>query len=663
MARAFGVEWPRRALVAAGLLCHTPIEGLGASATRGKALRLYQTVDFQVVVEGHLSWAREVIWDQISADDQLRLMDELEEAARRASDPCLYVSMFGEFSSGKSTLLNALLGESLLPSSALVTTSVPTVLRPGEASRLGIRRGSNGDWLRLGEAPFRTWYRRVVGRAPPMRAGTALRALLTSKDAAAELAEIEVGVPRAVLGSDVVLVDTPGFNATDARHHELARAAARRTDLAVVVVPATAPVSMSLGDFLTDALAEQLDRCVFVLTKGRLVDDDDQPDLLRWTARRLRDVGIVDPLVLEAPSADEALKAWESGQRDGPAVEQLTELAAALADFAAQHHEAAVEQSIRALLSDLMTSMHHSASAEREQLTRAERELASMRVTHLERFLETWAGPAKDAVRRTVLDVPRPMPLGTPELTGEVEQRVRAATSAEQLRTLAHELSGMVTRHMGAEAKKLVARQAKAARAVLAAAREDLGADFSREYARLVELSGGTLAPVQLRTRVRIGGTTVDVSHAFTTTVASSSKLVTDQNLATGAGAGVGAVIGTILLPGIGTVIGGFLGALFGGVSETKRAAFLTEVKRAIGQAEDTVAAAVRRDLGALAEQGCAEVDRVVEAYTDAFAADVRELAAEEARRRKTMAEQIEAATAVIEESRRRRAELEGRSR
>ena len=623
---------------------------------------MHDVDDFARLVDDQLSWAREVIWDEIGSSDQLRLMDELEAVTRRASDPSLYVAVFGEFSSGKSTLLNALLGESLLPSSSLVTTSVPTLLRPADERWLRVRLDGSGDWLTLGEPAFRTWYRRAVGRAAPKLVSTALRTLLTTERAASDLAEIEVGVPATILGDGVVIVDTPGFNATEARHRELALAAARRTDLAVVVVPATAPVSLSLGEFVTGELADQLTRCVFVLGKGRLFDADEQADLVRWTVRRLEDLGVSDPLVLEAPSADEALKALESGRRDDPAVDRLAELAQALGTFAARHHRPAVEASIRSLLGDLMASLQASASSEREQLRKAEQDLASMRVADLEKFLEAWSGPTKDVVRRAGLKIRDPLPLNQGSVSAVVTERVAAAISSDQLQALAGELPQIVDERFGAGAKSLLRKQADTARDHLARALDALAADFAKEYGRLAALSNQTTAPVTLRAdRVKLSSTTVDLSKAFKTTTDSSAKLVSDEKWATGAGAGVGAVIGTILLPGVGTVIGGFLGALFGGISETKRAAFKAEVERAVAQAERKVESAVRKDLDRIVRLACDEVDRIAGIYAETFGPDVAELVAEEARRRSVMAERIQAATRVIDETKRRRALLVGR--
>jgi ribosome biogenesis GTPase A len=54
------------------------------------------------------------------------LFCQIERIKKRRHDPHLYLAIIGEFSSGKSTLINALLRDDLLKTSALVTTATAT---------------------------------------------------------------------------------------------------------------------------------------------------------------------------------------------------------------------------------------------------------------------------------------------------------------------------------------------------------------------------------------------------------------------------------------------------------------------------------------------------------------------------------------------------------
>jgi len=63
-------------------------------------------------------------------DDQIT--DDARSAAERIAEGRFYVACVGQFKRGKSTLLNALIGEPILPSGVVPVTAVPTILRFGE---------------------------------------------------------------------------------------------------------------------------------------------------------------------------------------------------------------------------------------------------------------------------------------------------------------------------------------------------------------------------------------------------------------------------------------------------------------------------------------------------------------------------------------------------
>jgi hypothetical protein len=78
----------------------------------------------------------------LGADD---IAQSARELATRLSEGRFYVACVGQFKRGKSTLLNALVGDSILPTGVVPVTSVVTVLRFGE--RRGARiLSSDGDW-------------------------------------------------------------------------------------------------------------------------------------------------------------------------------------------------------------------------------------------------------------------------------------------------------------------------------------------------------------------------------------------------------------------------------------------------------------------------------------------------------------------------------------
>jgi len=82
-------------------------------------------------------------------DAVLRMLEELggefiggqkriQELCGRLTEERFHLAILGQFKRGKSTLVNAFLGEPLLPASVVPLTSIPTFLRPGPKRLLRI---------------------------------------------------------------------------------------------------------------------------------------------------------------------------------------------------------------------------------------------------------------------------------------------------------------------------------------------------------------------------------------------------------------------------------------------------------------------------------------------------------------------------------------------
>lgn len=56
-----------------------------------------------------------------------------------------YVACVGQFKRGKSTLINALIGQEVLPTGFIPVTAVPTIIRFGERSHARVRT-RDGSW-------------------------------------------------------------------------------------------------------------------------------------------------------------------------------------------------------------------------------------------------------------------------------------------------------------------------------------------------------------------------------------------------------------------------------------------------------------------------------------------------------------------------------------
>lgn len=131
----------------------------------------------------------------------------------------LNVLFFGEFNRGKSTLINALLGRTVLPARLIPTTGHVTSVRFGEVEEVHL--------LRLTETT----------EIHPLAALDSVASLHADGSGRDDIEEIAVTVNHSLLRRRLVLLDTPGMN-EDAVRHARTESAILRADLIVFVLDA-----------------------------------------------------------------------------------------------------------------------------------------------------------------------------------------------------------------------------------------------------------------------------------------------------------------------------------------------------------------------------------------------------------------------------------------
>ncbi len=261
------------------------------------------------IVAEHVQWAGTVADSLLPAQDQAEIARLRRVITGRNADRPLSVGVFGQFSSGKSTLLNALFGAGLLPSAARVTTSVATRLWPAKSDSLRVTPRGGDQVLEFGTDAFGAWYQSVAGLAQPLGIRGALQGIMRSPRAAKDLAQIDVGLAGTILGPGVMVTDTPGFDATDTGHREVAQRVADEVDLAIVLIPASEPGSMSLATFLDEVLKDLKGRCAFVFTKFRQIPADQRAELQEHLVSWLDQHGFPGAPVIRADATDLAVAA------------------------------------------------------------------------------------------------------------------------------------------------------------------------------------------------------------------------------------------------------------------------------------------------------------------------------------------------------------------
>ncbi|MGM1077459.1 dynamin family protein [Streptomyces sp. H28] len=620
-------------------------------------------------VAGHLRWVHGLLSGlDLLAEHRDALRSRLWAVRSRADDPELRVAVFGETSSGKSTLLNAFLRRRLLPSSARVTTRTTTVLRH--------REDAEGLTVRTDEDVVLTWpsqsFDDWAGRTPGTDGGRledALHRVLTT-DLADRVRGLHVLTDVALLGGDVTVIDTPGFSVTDPGHRELAEEAARQADVALVVVPAVAALSMTLVDFLTGPLRDHHDRCAFVLTKLDLLDEDEHPETVEVVTHRLRELGFTDPVLLPcAPgrALTEALAttpADAAAPRPGPRgpghLAPFLDVEAEIVRLAADRRRSAVAATVCGLLSDLLAAVEETTDSRRAELSRSRGELAALTLPDLTEFLDGWAGRARDRVGSDpLLSVPPDVPAASREELATAIDDAVAGNKINNTAKAAEEVSRLVRLHLRERAEQQVRAAVGRAGELLTEAAGELAKDFGRQYDRLAGLAGESTTTSPAPAVDWTEPPAPDLSGIDAALATIGATLVTSDNWRTGGGAAAGALVGSMIAPGLGTVIGGVLGAAFGTRStDATRQQFLDRARPVIAAGHDEIDTLVADCVRRVRRDAHAGIDALRRRYDTTWREEIDRLTAAHDRQLDQLAAAISAAEKAAAAARRRREEV-----
>jgi Dynamin family len=324
------------------------------------------------------------------ADDARLVADGLRRTAQHVKPDTVQVGFGGHFSSGKSSLINLLIGTPLLPTSDYPETGVACLLRSGDANRVLVRTDAD-----VTEVPFSTEaiasYVSLIGDdgdyRQEVRAVQDLRIILANRP----------------IPAGATWVDSPGINDASARTMEVPAKVARDSHVLVWVVNSRQPLALTEQAFLAEHMTQAGPTSVVFLVNVFLENDTTEAWEAFITSRAYRhetritesiDTGNVPPCVVFASARAAAL------QRDGFGGPQACALVASISDPAAPRIVATRLFRAERELCRLLAELHARMAAEQQRVTTASAMAAEhekRRKRRHEEFLR--------AVRKEIADV------------------------------------------------------------------------------------------------------------------------------------------------------------------------------------------------------------------------------------------------------------------
>jgi hypothetical protein len=174
----------------------------------------------------------------------------------------------GQFKRGKSTLINALIGEAILPTGITPITAVPTVVRYGKDRAVRVRL-SGREWTSIDPADLEQY---VSEEGNP--------------ENAKRIEAAEVFVPSPTLSSGMCFVDTPGLGSVFGGNTAATKAFVPHIDAAVVVIGADPPIG---GDELAliEAVTQHVRDLLVVINKADRVSELERQVATSFTRKML----------------------------------------------------------------------------------------------------------------------------------------------------------------------------------------------------------------------------------------------------------------------------------------------------------------------------------------------------------------------------------------
>lgn len=272
----------------------------------------------------------------------------LAELNKRLDEGRFHLAVLGQFKRGKSTLLNALLGEPVLPTAVVPLTAIPTFLRaaPRWQARVVYADGHSGEQVTsdrpAGISAFLEQYV-TEGANPNNRLG---------------INHVEVSSPSEILARGVVLIDTPGIGSTFRHNTEATLNFLPQCDAALFLVSADPPITEVEVNFLKEVRSKVV-RLFFLLNKADYLSVDERGAAIRFLRHVLRDqADLSDDVPIFSVSARMGLEARQCDDAGLWAQSGMAEVERHLTGFLASEKAVtlrrAIAKRVQGIVSDVL---------------------------------------------------------------------------------------------------------------------------------------------------------------------------------------------------------------------------------------------------------------------------------------------------------------------
>lgn len=295
---------------------------------------------------------------------------KIQALQERLLNERFHLAVLGQFKRGKSTLVNALLGEELLPTAIVPLTAIPTFLLwdSGIRARVIHQDGHQSEEFTGQDIKALTAFLEqfVTEAGNPQNHKKVVR--------------VEVFYPSPLLSKGVVLIDTPGIGSTFRHNTEATLSFLPQCDAALFLTSADPPITEAEVAFLK-AVRSKVAHLCFILNKVDYLNNEEKTSLLAFIKDVLREqVGIEGEPPIFCVSARQGLEAQKAADTALWVHSGLKEVWDYLIDFLARDKnkilQAALAKKAADIIADILMHLHLSIRSLEMPLTELDERLA-----------------------------------------------------------------------------------------------------------------------------------------------------------------------------------------------------------------------------------------------------------------------------------------------
>lgn len=208
-----------------------------------------------------------------------RVFSKLRAERSRLEDECFKLVVIGEFSRGKSTFVNAMLGKAILPSSKSATTNVISKIVYGDRPNFTLHY-KDGTSRQVSEDEFsaiKVQAEENPSKFQQLKNFVKINALTNTVDFS-NIDYAVVAYPLPFCQNNVEVVDTPGTNDLNVGRMEITYNYLKKAEAAILVLSATQPLTKSEKEFLREQVIGNQIKDIFIVInfKDEVAGEEDK---------------------------------------------------------------------------------------------------------------------------------------------------------------------------------------------------------------------------------------------------------------------------------------------------------------------------------------------------------------------------------------------------